>query len=235
MSERIHRVSIAGRERPAFVTIDSPGIAPIPCDPSGRKPKISDGFHSKADFEAGRAPRQHRGADWMYGRKLSPTFLHPWQTRGHEIPQGVQTPALATWRGTVIAAGIIDTGGVVWLHHGGGLATGYHHLRGLLVGDRRLISERPYLTAATAEDRGPCEFGVGDVVEQGYPVGIVGGSPVGHGTVHCHRDLAIETNVGKSTLKRGRLAGTFIDEAPYAKRWRVLTFEEAWASVGRVG
>jgi murein DD-endopeptidase MepM/ murein hydrolase activator NlpD len=227
-------VSVTPRERPRLPTLAAPGVFPLPRSLDGRAPTISDGFHSKADLAAGKAKRQHRGSDWMYRRAKPGKFTHPWQSKAFEIPSDVQTPALAIWRGRVLVAGLIRTGGVVFLDHGGGLATAYHHLRGLLVGNRQVISRSPYYEVGQIEYMGKPELDVGDEVPAGYPVGIVGGSPVGYGLVHLHLDVATDVDIKNSTLERGRLAGRF-QAMPSTRGWRLLDFEAAWGDQGRVG
>jgi hypothetical protein len=235
-TDRDTRVTIAAREpRNKLITIDSPGVAPMPTAIDGRSPQVSDGFHSAADLAAGKSKRQHRGTDWMFRcKKANQPPSHPWQSKWYEVPRGAPTPALAVWPGRVIAAGIIRTGGVVFIDHGGGLATAYNHLRGVLVGDVELSSDGANLTDRIALRGGKCEIRIGDDVPAGYPVGIVGGSPVGYGLVHLHLDVATGTDVKRSTLARGRLSGTFVDPGKRVTGWRVLSYEQAWGDVGRV-
>jgi murein DD-endopeptidase MepM/ murein hydrolase activator NlpD len=64
------------------------------------------------------------------------------------------------------------------------------------------------------------EIEAGAHVEAGQPLGIIGGSPVGFGLAHLHLDCAIK--------------GRWQDPAPWVKKWRRLTLEQAWAGRGRV-
>lgn len=222
-----------------MMTLDTDGTWPIPRHLDGRPPRVSDSYHSAEDKAAGRSGRVHRGQDIMYRRREAAPkpYDHPWTSKYYEIPKNVLTPALAPWLGRIIAAGIIATGGVVWLDHGDGIGSGYHHLRGLLVGDEILQSEGPTLVrgAKNVVSLGAPEFKVGQIVPAGYPVGIVGGSPTGYGLVHLHADVVKDLDVARSTLERGRLAGKFQDMAARMKTWRVLSYEDAWADTGRVG
>lgn len=58
-------------------------------------------------------------------------------------------------------------------------------------------------------------------VRAGEPIGVVGGSPIGYGLVHLHFDVAV--------------GGRFLDAARHMRRWGMLTLEQAWGAVGRVG
>jgi hypothetical protein len=58
-------------------------------------------------------------------------------------------------------------------------------------------------------------------VGAGQPVGVVGGSPIGYGLVHLHLDC--------------RINGKYVDPGAWIPRWKVLSFDEAWNGVGRVG
>lgn len=211
---------------------------PVSIHEDGRKPRISDGHHSKADVAAKRAKRQHRGQDIMYRRRTAARrpYGHPWSSRWHEIPRDVRTPALAAFTGRVIAAGIIDTGGLIMLDHGDGIGTAYHHLRGVNVGAAiyMAVAETPSL-ASGAISLGRPKFRIGDIVPAGYPIGVVGGSPTGRGLVHLHFDKVTNLNAKRSTLRRGRLFGTFQDARKEMKTWAFVTYDEAWADVGRVG
>ena len=79
---------------------------PLPLHADGRPGRISDGFHSIDAVHAGRAKRQHRGADLMY-RKLLPTApQHPYSSKWYEIPKpprlgGYDVPVLAVETGKI--------------------------------------------------------------------------------------------------------------------------------------
>ncbi len=208
----------------------------MPIHQDGRKPRISDGRHTKADVEARGSGRVHRGQDLMYRRRKAARrpYDHPWSSKWYEIPRDIRTPALAAFTGKVIAAGILETGGVVFLDHGGGIGTAYHHLRVVLVGQNVYVAVGASL-ASGAMSIGAPEFGIGDTVPAGYPVGVVGGSPIGYGLVHLHFDYVTGLNVKRSTLRRGRLSGSFQDTAKMMRKWALLSYDDAWADVGRVG
>ena len=209
---------------------------PLPATQSGVKPRISDGRHTRADKAAGRSGRVHRGVDIMYRRKLPANArkAHPWGSKWYYIPQNVPTPCLAAFDGVVIAAGIIKTGGVVFLDHGDGVGTAYHHLRGVLVGEHTFMSQGHALTP-DAVSLGVPDIRIGEEIKAGKPVGVVGGSPVGYGLAHNHFDKVEELDVEASTLGRGRLAGSFQDPAKDMRGWDVVHYDVAWGDVGRVG
>lgn len=118
---------------------------PMPQLPDGRKPRVTSGY----------GPRKgghydfHYGADILYPFQGGDQLGLPWTNWNQRwtVPSGV--PALAARDGVVTRSGKIGTGDRVRIDHGGGLATGYMHL-----------SSR--------------DVGVGDRVERGQPVGIVG-------------------------------------------------------------
>lgn len=196
-------------------------IYPLPLHMDGRKATISDGFHSSKDVADGKAKRQHRGADFMYRRRLPvlfPAKAHPWGSRWYEIPQNYQVPALACENGIVLVAEKIKTGWWVALALGmevspaaaGGKALAYHHLDSICVH-------------------------AGDAVRAGQPLGIVGGSPVGYGLKHLHFDLAVNCRFDLNRIKTlGRLDGLHIDPSAYVKAFRHLTLDQAWQAQGRV-
>lgn len=208
------------------------------CTDAGRRARISDGYHSAADLAAGRAKRQHRGADLMW-RRLSPAItLDHFSSRWHYAPRG-------EWARVVVAAGpgrvVVArsswaehgkvTGGAVILSHGalmiGGQSTavytGYHHLSRVLVPD-------------------------GGIVEAGEPIGVMGASPtpataawptpVLGGLVHLHYDLALGP-LPPPAVVPGRAYGAgvlrYVDPAAVLARARHLGPEQAWGAVASVG
>lgn len=191
---------------------------PLPKHADGRKANVSDGFHSAADLAAGRSKRVHRGNDIMFwiprlnSRRGKVDF--PYSTGNYEIPRpaslgGYDCPVVATETSKVVAAGKLRTGWWVALQLSGARAVAYHHLSSILVAP-------------------------GAFVEEGTPLGFVGGSPVGHGLWHLHFDYT-EARQDPDVLKtRGRLMGTFIDPAPYLAKCKHITLEEAWGDLGRV-
>ena len=228
---RIVSVSTSAREAPLPVW-----TWPIPKHQDGRGPRISDGRKTKAQRDAKGSGRIHRGMDLMYRRKRASKrpYNHPWSSKWYEIPEDVPTPVLAAFTGRVIAAGIIDTGGLIMLDHGDGIGTAYHHLRGVYVGARYYMSEGPSLLGNAAWL--PLEtVRVGGIVQAGEVIGAVGGSPRGYGLCHVHFDLVHGLNARASTLKRGKLKGRFQDAAKQMRKWRILSYEDAWADFGRVG
>jgi murein DD-endopeptidase MepM/ murein hydrolase activator NlpD len=107
--------------------------------------------------------REHRGVDIMYRKKRRIGVAnYPWATTSYEMFPN--TPALAYAAGMVVSSQPLSTGHQVVIDHGDGLKTGYEHL------SRRLVD-------------------VGQQVEAGQPIGIIGGSPTGYGLVHLHFDV----------------------------------------------
>lgn len=174
---------------------------PLPNHRDGRLAVISDGFHSMADVRAGKAKRQHRGADCMYRKAAASTPVHPFSSKWYEIPADYCTPVLAPETGVVMAACELRTGWWVALGFGKGRAMACHHLKGSLVT-------------------------VGNVVGEGTVLGFVGGSPTGYGLYHAHVDYATDCGLAPARLKRlGRLDGKFVDPAEYLKGCRHVSLE----------
>jgi murein DD-endopeptidase MepM/ murein hydrolase activator NlpD len=230
----------------ARVMIDKLQVWPMPADETDNPPRVSDGFHSRADFAAGKARRVHRGHDCMYRAKRAhkPPYGHPWRSKWYYVPQNPPIPALAAGPGKLLAARVLSTGGWVAIDHGDGVCTAYHHLRGVFVGNVACWTPTPDLVlgrpgvkvySETFVDpflvRSPIQ--IGDTVPVGYPIGLVGGSPRGYGLVHLHFDVAVDVNVD-ATFGLGRLAGRFVSVEHLLAKLRVLSLEEAWASSGRV-
>lgn len=147
-------------------------VVPIPMQPGGYRPRISDGFAHRGDLSK-RNGVGHRGVDLMW-RRTVPAFRpeHPYGSRWHWVPKLVEhRPVFACGPGLVSASGERREGGRLvgqWvaIEHGDGLGTAYHHL------------------AATS-------VRFGDEVEAGQVIGYMGGSPTGYGLIHLHLDVAL--------------------------------------------
>lgn len=167
----------------------------MPNHPDGRKPTISDGYHSLADVRAGKAQRQHRGCDVMYRKPHATTPVHPYSSKWYEIPNpagGWDCPVLAVGVGRVVVAEKLATGFWVALDMGGGVGVAYHHLR-----------------AVWAQP--------GAFVGEGTELGLVGGSPVGYGLWHLHFDRAVGCSFGARHLAKGLMGGTYQDPASFLR------------------
>jgi len=163
-------------------------VWPIPPYVDGRPPRISDGWGSA---RAGGA-RRHRGVDLMYRRgapgELAGDFVPgtPNGTRHYFMPEG--TPALAARAGVVTLARRSPRGFEIVIRHDPSWRTYYQHL------------ERPLVR-------------IGEHVDAGTPIGIVGASPLDpEGVKHLHFELW-----------RGGASPSAIDPAPLLAGWPVLT------------
>lgn len=169
-------------------------------------PGISDDFHSLADVRAGRAKRQHRGADLMYRKRLPTSPKHPYSSKWYEIPADYDVPVLACETGRVALAEDSPTGWWVVLDLGQDVGLAYHHLRSVLV--------KP-----------------GAFVGEGTPLGLVGGSPRpgDYGLWHLHFDRATrgEFNARRMRLLN-RLDGVFEDPAPYLAKLGHVALPVGW-------
>lgn len=135
---------------------------PLPVHPDGRKPRISDGWHTERDVAALRATRVHLGADVMYRRPARGKPNLPEQSAWFEVPNG--TPCMAIRSGEVLVSEVVRRGGYVLIDHGGGMATQYMHLATLAIK-------------------------AGDVVRAGQQIGVVGYDLAGYKLNHLHLQL----------------------------------------------
>jgi murein DD-endopeptidase MepM/ murein hydrolase activator NlpD len=198
-------------ERPPAAQLEADIVAqleffPVPRALDGRQARISDGFHSVADWEAGRARRAHRGVDIEWPRRVAALTAaakdHPWGSKWFYVPKDPhQRPIVAAAAGRVVICGPrveggLMTGQCVILEHARQVGTGYHHLEQIFAK-------------------------VGDWIEAGQVVGIMGGAPPpAFGLKHLHFDLAYR--------------GHFLDSAPYLALLEHLTLEQAWGRAGRL-
>lgn len=209
-SERIARwVGMAAALRPPELVPEIVAqllFYPVPRALDGRQAAISDGFHSFADWQEGRAPRAHRGADIMWKRRVPALSAgavdHPWGSKWFYAPRDPhQRPVIAAGAGRVVIAGPRVEGGLltgqcVIVEHACQVGTGYHHL------------EQAFVK-------------VGDWVDAGQVVGIMGGAPPpGAGLKHLHFDLAWK--------------GRYLDSAAYLAPLEHLTLEKAWGRAGQL-
>lgn len=136
-------------------------VHPLRALADGREPEITSDFHSR-----NRSRPTHNGVDlfYPYNAKTDPAMKvgDGGRTSKWWIPDG--TIAIAGAAGEVTAASKISTGFRVWIDVGSNWRIGYFHLAKLLVK-------------------------VGDVLELGAPVGIVGDSPAGDDARHLHFEL----------------------------------------------
>jgi murein DD-endopeptidase MepM/ murein hydrolase activator NlpD len=181
-------------------------VFPLPRHRDGRKANISDGFHSRADFKAGRAPREHRGADLLYWCSPAVTPNHPYTNKNgrYEIPSDYDVPVLAPQTGVVVASAQLATGWWVALGLSKGLGFAVHHLKAALVT-------------------------TGAVVGEGTTLGFVGGSPRAgdYGLFHAHVDYATGCGFAPTRLRAlGRLDGRFVDPEPYLRTCRHVDLSE---------
>lgn len=126
----------------------------------GRLPMVTSGFHTRNPSRP-----THNGCDLFYQyRAGDPPMKDGDHGRAGRwwIPDN--TMAVACAAGRVVLAGSSPTGYRVWIDHGQGWHVGYFHLTRL-------------------------EVHVGDVVEMGTPVGIVGDNPVDNDARHLHFEL----------------------------------------------
>jgi murein DD-endopeptidase MepM/ murein hydrolase activator NlpD len=184
---------------------------PVPLSAAGRAPVVSDGYHSRADFAAGRSIRIHRGVDIFWKRRVPALTAKakdaPFGTTWFWTPRNeYERPIIAAADGFVYMAnerhveGGKVTGGAVILQHADGLGTAYHHLA------------RVFVEA-------------GQDVGAGQLLGVMGGSPAPdgksfRGLVHLHFDVAVD--------------GRFVDPEPFLKGVPALALDAAWGqtSVG---
>jgi len=140
--------------------------SPLPILPDGRKATITSSF---------RPPDRpnHDGCDWFYEWRPGdkPDLVGDRGAAGRQadgsprwvVPYGVLAQAAAA--GTVQIAGNSETGHRVWIDHGNGLRTGYFHLLDLRVE-------------------------VGDKIEAGEPIGLVGDNPKDFDGRHLHFEVS---------------------------------------------
>lgn len=139
---------------------------PLPPLPDGRRPIITSSFKPKDR-------PNHVGVDmfyaWVKGDK--PDFVGDKGCAGkrpdgkpkYVIPYGTYNEAVD--EGVVQIAGNSATGYRCWIDHGNGLRTGYFHMLDLAVN-------------------------VGDIVEPGEQLGLVGDNPKDHDGRHLHFELS---------------------------------------------
>jgi hypothetical protein len=152
-------------------------VYPLPALVGDRLPKVSDGFHTAEDLQAGRARRIHPGADIMYpikpgdpdytGKGIVTDYYKLGairRTEGHIVP--FDTPAIACVAGKVFKAKSNPRGHSVLIGAvGSEFAYYYQHLEKLMVSD-------------------------GDEVKLGQPLGIVGANPnEKNAIVHLHFEI----------------------------------------------
>lgn len=137
-------------------------VWPLKVLPDGRRPVITSGH-----FVRNPDRKNHNGVDLFY--RYAPGTDAPMKvgdggrTRsGWFIPDN--TPAIAVARGRVELAGSSRTGLRVWIDVGAGWHVGYFHLTRL-------------------------DVKVGDLVERGTPIGIVGDNPVDVDARHLHFEI----------------------------------------------
>ncbi len=142
---------------------------PLPTLPDGRHPVITSGFKT-----ANPSRPNHDGVDlfyeWRRGDKPDRVVdsgaagRNPDGTPRWGVPDG--TCAIAAAAGVIQLAGNSPTGYRCWIDHGAGLRTGYFHLR-----DIRVL--------------------VGQRVEVGHPIGLVGDNPIDKGDArHLHFEVS---------------------------------------------
>lgn len=213
---------------------------PLATTADARRPQISDGFHSRADFEAGRAKRVHRGADLTWPRNRAETHASkqqfPFGTKGFLAPLNrYERPVLAIASGQVVHVAAEwseygkTTGGAVILDHGlvqvdgrqRRLFSGYHHLEVVCAGSGLLVSP-------------------------GAVLGTMGGSPPADrlaraatpfaGLVHLHLDLFLGADDGPLRLTPGKPPqGQYLDPAPYIAGLPVPRLADVWGATVSVG
>lgn len=152
--------TIASIERSAFRL-----AIPLPTLPDGRKPEIT------SEFRPSDRPN-HNGVDlfyrWRPGDKPDFCGDHGAVAGSDGRPKWVVpvgTLAIAAAAGVVQLAGPSPTGVRVWIDHGNGLRTGYFHLLGTTVV-------------------------VGQKLQAGDAIGLVGDNPVDHDGRHLHFELS---------------------------------------------
>lgn len=139
---------------------------PLPRLPDGRDAMITSGFRP-ADRP------DHDGVDFFYRWRAGdkPDYVgdhgaegkNPDGTPRWVVPIGVL--AIAAAAGTVQLAGSSPTGYRCWIDHGNGMRTGYFHLLDL-------------------------KITLGQHVEAGAPLGLVGDNPADHDGRHLHFELS---------------------------------------------
>lgn len=140
--------------------------SPLPVLPDGRRAVITSGFKSRNPSRP-----NHDGVDlfypWRAGDRVGgggPAGRGPDGSPRWGVPDG--TCAIAAAAGVVQIAGPSPTGHRCWIDHGAGLRTGYFHLTDLRVA-------------------------VGQRVERGTPLGLVGDNPADRGDArHLHFEVS---------------------------------------------
>ncbi len=144
-------------------------VAPLPVLPDLRKPQITSSFKSSNPSRP-----NHDGCDWFYrwrpedgpqklgdgGATRDPD--DPDQPRWF-IPDGMCAIAMAA--GVVSIAGYTATGFRVWIEHADGFRTGYFHLQ-------------------------DAQVDVGQVVQAGTKLGLVGDNPKDRDAKHLHTEVS---------------------------------------------
>ena len=156
-------LSIKGAPR---VTVKMALKLPLPILPDGRRPEITSEF---------RPPDRpdHNGVDFFYRWRPGdrPDFVGDHGAEGRNpdgtpkwvVPLGVL--AIAAAPGIIQLAGNSPTGYRCWIDHGNGMRTGYFHLLDMRVA-------------------------LGQYVEAGDPLGLVGDNPGDHDGRHLHFELS---------------------------------------------
>jgi murein DD-endopeptidase MepM/ murein hydrolase activator NlpD len=93
-----------------------------------------------------------------------------------------RTPAVAFGPGEVVRAGPSPTGGLVVIDHGRGIRSAYAHLRSV-------------------------DVHVGQLVNAGHALGIIGDNPLDHDPAHLHFSVTVN---GRDTNPRPLLAGAAV-------------------------
>lgn len=164
-----HGLTADGLAGPMTIASLGPGrflSNPLPVLSDGRKAVVT------SEFRPADRPN-HDGVDWFYSHRTGdqPDFVGDHGAAGKRpdgrpawvVPYG--TLALAAAPGRVTLAGDSPTGHRIWIDHGNGLRTGYFHLL-----DVRVT--------------------VGQVLELGAPLGLVGDNPGDHDGRHLHFELS---------------------------------------------
>jgi murein DD-endopeptidase MepM/ murein hydrolase activator NlpD len=159
-------VAVAKREELLLQGSDAAELAMVKYYPLRRVPVMTSGFH-----EDNPSRPTHNGVDFFFPWKNGDPLV-PIGDGGAVARRGVRkwwypkdTYAVAAARGVVGAAGDTRTGFRVWVEHGNGERTGYFHLQ------NRVVT-------------------VGDYVEAGDQLGLVGDNPAGHDARHLHFEVS---------------------------------------------
>lgn len=138
--------------------------------------------------------KMHEGIDIMYKRLPSDPGGLPWSSTGFHVPPG--TPALAAGAGVVLKSANDSHGGYVYIDHGDGVQTNYRHLN-------------------------PRKVNVGDRVNAGDIVGLIGDDPANAGDpAHLHFELVIN--------------GSKVDPQSYFNSWPAITAKNTLLFAGLV-